>query len=251
VNSIEILGCRVDAVGPEDALERIVALSRSSHPSIVVTLGTEMVVEAQHNAAFRAQVNAAALSLCDTVGLLWASRLRRGPLRERVAGVELVEKLAQRSASDDVALYFLGGVDGVAECAALAMFERYPGARIAGWHHGYFTEEQTPAVAATIASSGARVLCLGLGSPRQELWLGEHLAACGAAVGIGVGGSFDILSGRSARAPRFLCALGLEWLYRLVREPRRWRRQLALPRFALLVLGESMGAALRRRLRTI
>jgi N-acetylglucosaminyldiphosphoundecaprenol N-acetyl-beta-D-mannosaminyltransferase len=129
--------------------------------------------------------------------------------------------------------------------------ERYPGARIAGWHHGFFAPNESAAVAAEIARSGARIVCAGLGSPKQELWLGEYLAACGAPVGIGVGGSFDVLSGRLARAPQGWRAAGLEWLYRLVREPRRWRRQLALPRFALLVLGDSMGAVVRRRQRTI
>jgi N-acetylglucosaminyldiphosphoundecaprenol N-acetyl-beta-D-mannosaminyltransferase len=249
VTSIEILGCRVDDLGPDDAVTRIVELARGDRPSLVVTLGTEMVMEAQRNAPFRRLVNGAALSLCDTVGLLCASRLRHGPLRRRVAGVELVERLAARSAADGFSLYFLGGAPGVAQRAAVAMARRYPGARIAGTHDGYFADDA--AVAAAIRASGASVLCAGMGSPKQELWLGEHLAACGAPVGIGVGGSFDVLSGAVARAPELWRRLGVEWLYRLVREPRRWRRQLALPLFAILVLGESMGAAMGRRQRTI
>lgn len=226
-------------------------LARGERASLVVTLGTEMVVEAQDNESFRRTVNGAALSLCDTIGLLAASRLRRGPLRERVTGVELVESLARRSEQAGIALYFLGGADGIAERAAAEMQRRYPGARIAGWHQGYFPDGESARVLAGIARSGARILCAGLGSPRQELWLAEHVAQSGALVGIGVGGTFDILSGEVKRASRLVRLLGLEWLYRLVREPRRWRRQLALPRFAFLVLGETIGAAVRRRVRTI
>lgn len=145
----------------------------------------------------------------------------------------------------------MGGAPGVAERAARALTQRYPGARIAGWHDGYFDAAETPAVIAAIKASGAQILCAGMGSPKQELWLGEHLAASGAVVGIGVGGSFDVLSGGIARAPRLWRRLGIEWLYRLVREPRRWRRQLALPRFAILALGETIGVSAGRRGRTI
>lgn len=250
MSAIEILGCRVDAVGRDEALSRVVALARGAHPALVVTLGTEMVMEARRNAPFRRVVNGAALSLCDTIGLLLASRARGGPLRERVTGVELVESLAARSGLEDLPLYFLGAGPGIAERAAEALRRRHPDARIVGTRDGYFRPEETPAVIAAIAASGARILCAGMGSPRQELWLAEHLPATGARVGIGVGGTFDVLSGALARAPRAWRALGVEWLYRLVREPSRWRRQLALPRFVAAVVGESIGAKLTRRQRS-
>src|SRR5579875_1883511 len=170
VISIEILGCRVDGLGRDEAVARIIELARADRSSLVVTLGTEMVVEAQQN-----------------------ERLRRGPLRERVTGVELVERLVDCSQSAGTSLFFLGGAPGIAERAATAMKARYPGARIVGSHHGYFAEAETEAVLAAVRASGARILCVGMGSPKQELWLGEHLAASGAAVGIGVGGTFDVL----------------------------------------------------------
>lgn len=251
MSSIEILGCRVDAVGADEAVERVVELAGGTHPALVVTLGTEMVMEAQRNEPFRRVLGGAALSLCDTIGLLLASRLRRGPLRERVTGVELVERLAERSRAAGIALYLLGGRPGVAEQAAQTLLARYPGARIAGWRDGYFSAEETTEVLAAIARSGAQVLCAGLGSPKQELWLEEHLAASGARVGIGVGGTFDVLSGNVVRAPVGWRTLGMEWLHRLIREPWRWRRQLVLPRFALAVLAETLDAARRRRQLTI
>ena len=247
MQSIDILGCRVDALGAEAARARIVELARGFKPSLVVTLGTEMVMAAQRDERFHAVIDSAALSLCDTVGLLLASRARGGPLRERVTGVELVESLTARSAEDGLRLYFLGGAPGVAEAAARALHGRYPKASIVGARDGYFKEDENEAVAHAVAASGANVLCAGLGSPKQEFWLAAYLPRTGCGVGIGVGGSFDVISGKMQRAPVALRRLGLEWLYRLVREPHRWRRQLALPHFAALALTEALSAATKGR----
>lgn len=234
MSSIEILGCRVDAIDRAAAVARVAELAQGTTPSLVVTLGVEMVMTAQKNAAFRAVVNGAALNVCDTIGLLLASRVRGGPLRERVTGVELVDDLAARSASTgDVKLYFLGASPGVAGRAAKMLGQRYPGTRIVGTADGYFTESDIPAVLATIRASGANLLCAGLGSPRQELWLAQYLSQTGCGAGIGIGGSFDIFAGTVQRAPAAIQRAGLEWAYRLVSQPGRWRRQLALPQFAL------------------
>ncbi|MBV8282809.1 MAG: WecB/TagA/CpsF family glycosyltransferase [Candidatus Eremiobacteraeota bacterium] len=246
MDSIEILGCRVDAVGRDAAVERVAALAHGTGSSQIVTLGTEMVVEAQHNPRFRAIVRDAPVVVCDTVGLLLASRLRGGPLRERVTGIELVEALAARSARGDLRLFFLGGRGDVAARAARALAARFPGLQIAGSRDGYFPLERSGEIAQAIRGTGANVLLAGLGSPRQELWLAEHLSQTGCAVGVGVGGAFDILAGDLPRAPAIWQRLGLEWLYRLRREPRRWHRQLALPTFAFLALREAVGLALSR-----
>ncbi|MGH7714731.1 MAG: WecB/TagA/CpsF family glycosyltransferase, partial [Vulcanimicrobiaceae bacterium] len=232
MSSIEILGCRVDAVGREAAVERVVALAHGNTPSLVVTLGTEMVMEAQHNPRFRSAVDGAALVVCDTVGLLLASRLRGGPLRDRVTGVGLVQALAQRSRSDGLRIFLLGGRPETVERATTLLAAG--GASIAGSHHGYFTSDEDAAIAAAIRTSGANVLLAGLGSPKQELWLTQHLAATGCSAGIGIGGTLDVLAGNVRRAPEIWQKLGLEWFYRLVREPWRWRRQLALPAFFIL-----------------
>jgi N-acetylglucosaminyldiphosphoundecaprenol N-acetyl-beta-D-mannosaminyltransferase len=239
VESVRILGCRVDAIDRAGAVARIAELANAASGSLVVTLGVEMVMRAQHDAAFRAVVDSAALSLCDTIGLLLASRLRDGPLRTRVMGVELVADLAARSAEHrDVRLYFLGSGGDTAARAARALEFRYPGTIICGARDGYFADAQSAAVAAHIAASGANVACIGLGSPKQERWFAQYGAATGCGVGIGVGGTFDVLAGTVQRAPRIIQATGLEWAYRLVCEPRRWRRQLALPQFVIAVAKE-------------
>jgi N-acetylglucosaminyldiphosphoundecaprenol N-acetyl-beta-D-mannosaminyltransferase len=239
--SIDILGCRVDAVSRADAVARIGTLAQGETPALVVTLGVEMTMYAQRDARFKALVNGAALSLCDTIGLLLASRARHGPLRERVTGIDLIEPLAERSATDgDLRFFFFGAEPGVAERAAIALRNRYPDVAIVGTRDGYFAPGQSPTIVASIVASKANVLLVGLGSPKQEYWLEENLAATKCGVGIGVGGSFDVIAGTVPRAPRLWRRAGLEWLYRLIREPSRWRRQLALPRFAIAAAREAL-----------
>jgi N-acetylglucosaminyldiphosphoundecaprenol N-acetyl-beta-D-mannosaminyltransferase len=238
-----VLGCRVDAVGRDEAVETIATLANAGGAALIVTLGVEMVMLAQRDDAFRRAVNGAALVTCDTIGLLLASLLRHGPLRERVTGVELVGALAARSAArGDVRLYLLGGAGDTAQRAAAVLQQRYPGVAIAGARDGYFTAAEDDAVAAAIRASGANVLLAGLGSPKQELWLARNLAATGCGAGIGVGGSFDVYAGNVARAPALVQRAGMEWAYRLATEPKRWRRQLALPRFALAAAVEALSA---------
>jgi N-acetylglucosaminyldiphosphoundecaprenol N-acetyl-beta-D-mannosaminyltransferase len=239
--SFTVLGVRVDAVGRDEAVARIAALAQRPEPSVVVTLGVEMVMAAQRDPAFRRIVNDAALVTCDTIGLLLASRLRGGPLRGRVTGVELVGLLAARSASaGDLRLYLLGSGGDTAQRAADALRRSYPGAQVVGARDGYFSEDESAAVAETIRASGANLLLVGLGSPKQELWLTRWLRTTGCGAGMGVGGSFDVYAGNVRRAPVLLRRAGLEWAYRLAKEPRRWRRQLALPQFALAALGEAL-----------
>jgi N-acetylglucosaminyldiphosphoundecaprenol N-acetyl-beta-D-mannosaminyltransferase len=239
--SLEILGCRLDPIDSDEAADRILSLARDGDGALVVTLGTEMVVHAQRDARFRAIVNDSALSLCDTVGVLAVARHRGAPLRGRVAGVELIERLCAGAAERGLPVYFLGGAEGVAADAAALLAARFPNLRVAGARNGYFRDDETAGVVGAIAASGARLLFAGLGSPRQEYWLAENLRATGCGAGIGVGGSFDVIGGRIDRAPRLVRKLGLEWLYRLANEPSRWRRQLALPRFVWLVACDELG----------
>ncbi len=247
MQSIDILGCRVDAVSAGAAVDRIAQLAAGPAGSLIVTLGVEMVMAARRDREFRAIVNGAALSVCDTIGLLLASRLRGGPLRSRVTGIGLLSDLAARSAGrGDVRLYFLGGAGDTAQRAATHLLRRFPNARIVGTHDGYFADPQSERIAATIAATGANVLCVGLGSPKQERWFARYGAQTGCGAGIGVGGAFDVLAGNVERAPRFVQRAGLEWAYRLLREPSRWRRQLVLPQFALAVALDAAHARSRR-----
>ncbi|MGA8532658.1 MAG: WecB/TagA/CpsF family glycosyltransferase [Candidatus Tumulicola sp.] len=250
MDALDILGCRLDLVDANDAAARILALARQDAGAQIVTLGTEMVVLAQRNERFRSVVNASALSLCDTVGLLTVARRRGARLRERVTGVELTERLCALAAKEALPVYFLGGSEGVAADAAAILEVRFPGLPVAGTQTGYFTDDESPQIAAAIRESGAKLLFVGMGSPRQEFWLANHLRETGCGAGIGVGGSLDVLGGRVERAPFVFRRYGLEWLYRLAKEPHRWRRQLALPHFVCLVALEGLGLRKKGVVRT-
>ncbi len=235
-----ILGCKLDPIDSDQATDAVLRYAREGAGAQVVTLGTEMVVYARRDEKYRAVVNASALSLCDTVGLLGAARARGAKLRERVAGVDLIEHVCARAAEESLPVYLLGGAPGIAQRAADTLRSRHPGLEIAGARDGYFSDAESSNVADAIRASGARILFAGMGFPRQEFWLSEHLAQTGCGVGIGVGGSFDVISGNVRRAPDGWRRAHLEWLYRLVTQPQRWRRQLALPYFVLLVAGENV-----------
>jgi N-acetylglucosaminyldiphosphoundecaprenol N-acetyl-beta-D-mannosaminyltransferase len=241
VESLEILGTRLDLLDEPEAIDTILRFARDGACAQIVTLGTEMVVHAQRDAAFRTIVNASALSLCDTVGVLAVARSRGAKMMQRVTGVELVEALCKRAAVESLPVYFFGGAEGVAADAAAILEVSYPGLIVAGTRNGFFTQEEEAGIVAAIRESGAKLLFVGLGSPRQESWLARNLAATGCGAGIGVGGSFDVISGRVKRAPMLWRKLGAEWLYRLISEPQRFRRQLALPYFVWLVAIDRLG----------
>jgi N-acetylglucosaminyldiphosphoundecaprenol N-acetyl-beta-D-mannosaminyltransferase len=200
---------------------------------LVVTIGSEMIVRAQTDHEFREAVQGAALVVPDSIGAVLAARYGGFPVRERVTGVELTQKMAQQM-GPALRIFFLGGAPGVAEEAAHRLLNIGPGIHVAGTQDGYFKDDA--AIVEKIKASGANVLLVALGFPRQELWLKRFGAACGVQVGIGVGGTFDVLSGRVQRAPQVFQKLGMEWFYRLALQPSRWRRMLALPKFALRVL---------------
>jgi N-acetylglucosaminyldiphosphoundecaprenol N-acetyl-beta-D-mannosaminyltransferase len=233
-----VLGCRVDALDRQGAVERIVELLRHPGWYSVVTLGTEMVVRAQRDAQFRELINESALSLCDTIGVLWAARLQGVRIPERVSGIDLIDPLCEALAREKIPVYLVGGKGDTAARAATALVLRHPGLIVAGTRDGYY-----PAIVPLLEEmrgSGARVILVGLGSPRQETWIRMYLPYSGADVGIGVGGSFDVIAGNVQRAPESWRRLNLEWLYRLFKEPQRWRRQLALPVFVFLWLRDRL-----------
>lgn len=211
----------------------------------VVTLNPEMVMAARRDPVFRTVIEQAALVTPDGVGMTLAARLRGTPLRARVTGVDLVEALAMTGRS----LFLLGAAPGVAERAASVLEHRY-GALIAGTWAGSPKPEDAAAALERIAAARPHILCVAYGAPAQECWIARYraeLAACGVRVALGVGGTFDYLAGVVPRPPAVVRRLGLEWLYRLIRQPWRWRRQLVLPLFAWLAIGEAIAVRLGPR----
>jgi N-acetylglucosaminyldiphosphoundecaprenol N-acetyl-beta-D-mannosaminyltransferase len=239
-----VLGLAVDAVTLGQALDWMAAQieQRRATPEAarsptaqVVTLNPEMVMAARRDDALRAAIASAALVVADGAGVVWAAGLR-----QRVAGVDLLTAFAERAAARGYRLFLLGAAPRVADEAARRLAARHPNLRVVGTYAGSPAPEELPGIAARVRASDADAMFVAFGSPAQEHWIAAARPSLGAAVAIGVGGGLDFVAGRVPRAPAWMRRRGLEWLYRLRRQPWRWRRMLALPRFVLAVGAERL-----------
>ncbi|MCB8943078.1 MAG: WecB/TagA/CpsF family glycosyltransferase [Ardenticatenaceae bacterium] len=209
----------------------------------IATTNPEFVMAAQQDEAFRQVLWQADLCIPDGVGLVYAARWLGRPLPQRVPGSELIYHLAALAAQNGWKLFLLGAAPGVAEEAAVILQQKYPGLLIAGTFAGSPDPAANETIVQHINDSQADMLFVAYGAPRQDKWIARNKEALPTVrLALGVGGALDFVTGRAIRAPRWLQNLGLEWLYRLLREPWRWRRMLALPRFALQVLWRGRGA---------
>ena len=243
-----ILGVRADNVNYDQALSLIegfiesgvLSLSKGGNLHQVVTVNPEFIVAAQSDDDFRNILNASSLSLPDGVGLLWAARFLGHPLQERVTGTDTVQRIAALAAQKGYSLFLLGAAPGVAVATAARLCQIYPGLRIAGTHAGSPALEEEDEIVRLIQRAKPDILFVAYGAPQQDKWIARNLERLGVPVAMGVGGAFDFISGRAKRAPSWLQRVGLEWLHRLLHEPWRWRRMLALPRFVWLVVRERL-----------
>ncbi len=234
---VPILGIPVHAVTAAEALTLVDSYMAEPRLHQIATVNPEFVMAAQADAAFRHALRTADLCLPDGVGLLYAARRWGRSLPERVPGSEFVYALAGRAAACGWPLFLLGAAPGVAEEAARIFEQRYPGLLIVGTYAGSPDPAENESIVRMINDSGATLLYVAYGAPKQDKWIERNRHTLTTVrVAIGVGGSLDFVTGRAARAPSWAQERGLEWLYRLYKEPWRWRRMLALPRFALRVL---------------
>jgi N-acetylglucosaminyldiphosphoundecaprenol N-acetyl-beta-D-mannosaminyltransferase len=236
MGSIRVLGVRVDDLDTKGTLDRIEELLGAGGHHLVATVNPEFVMLARRDPEFHRLLEGAALCLADGWGVTWAARRQGRSLPARVTGVDLIPALADRAARRGWRLFLLGGAPGIAETVSGLLRRRYPELVIAGSHAGVAGPEGDEESLGLIAAARPDILLVAYGAPRQELWIARNLARLEAGVGIGVGGAFDYLSGRVPRAPAWMRRVGLEWLYRLLRQPWRARRMAVLPLFALEVL---------------
>jgi N-acetylglucosaminyldiphosphoundecaprenol N-acetyl-beta-D-mannosaminyltransferase len=241
--SAYVLGVRVDRVSQLQVLaiiNKLIALRRSSGYTLpcqqIVTVNTEFVMAAQKNSEFRRTINSAALAVADGIGVVWATRFVGFPTPERITGTDTLVALAKRCAEKGYRLYLLGAAPGIAEQAGVCLQSLAPGLQIAGTYAGSPAPAEEDAIIERIHAANADILCVAYGAPAQDLWIYRNLSRLPAAIAMGVGGAYDFLSGRQRRAPQTMQRMGLEWLYRLYREPWRWKRMLALPHFLIQVL---------------
>lgn len=245
---VNILGIPVHRLTAAEALEVIEGFMAEPGLHQIATVNPEFIMAAQRDAAFRRVLLQSDLNLADGVGLLYAARRLGQPLPERVPGSAFVYRLAQRAAERGRSLFLLGAAPGVAEEAAEVFRAAYPGLVVAGTYAGSPAIEENEAIVRRINDSGAQLLYVAYGAPRQDMWIArnrEALTTVRAAVG--VGGALDFVTGRAVRAPQWAQDAGLEWLHRLYKEPWRWRRMLALPQFAWRVMVGQPGGRDNRR----
>jgi N-acetylglucosaminyldiphosphoundecaprenol N-acetyl-beta-D-mannosaminyltransferase len=224
---IDVLGLPVHPVTMNQAVllvERFVSSGDSAsrgQPFVHVALNGPKWVAARDNSDLAASVTSADLVTADGVGILAMSRRLGHRLPERVTGIDLMDRLCARAAAEGWPVALLGGREGVGSAASTALRRRYRDLRIVYCGHGYFAPKSAPDVAAAIAASGARLLFVGMNTPRKEDFVAQHGVAAGVDFAMGVGGAFDVLGGRIRRAPRVLQELGLEWAWRWAQEPKR------------------------------
>ena len=243
---VNILGVGISALNMENALAQISRWIRHQERHYVSVCNVHTVIECQRNPEMRKAVNGAGLATPDGMPLVWLARRKSGRNVQRVYGPDLMLALCQLSAQTGYSHYFYGGASGVPELLAERLTARFPGLKVAGSFSPPFrplTSKEDTEIAARINAAAPDVVWVGLGTPKQDLWMAAHRSRLDASVLIGVGAAFDFHTGRQKQAPRWMQRNGLEWLFRLVQEPRRlWCRYLVYnPLFVALVFAQAVG----------
>jgi N-acetylglucosaminyldiphosphoundecaprenol N-acetyl-beta-D-mannosaminyltransferase len=236
--TIDILGVPVDVVTMEQARQNISSMVASPGFHTVITPNPEIVMLATEDARMMQAIQHADMVVPDGIGVVIASRLVGDTvLPERVPGYDLVQETMREAVHKGYKYYFLGSKPGVSRLAKENMEAAYPGIQIVGEHDGYFKEDEIPAILEDITASGANILLVALGAPKQEIWIETYKDKLPLVkVAIGVGGALDVMSGTVKRAPLIFQKMGLEWFYRLVSQPTRFKRMLVLPKFMFKVV---------------
>ena len=246
---VDVLGVQVDAVSEDDVLRVARECIQSSASCHVVTVNAEFVMLARRSPGFAQALESARLATPDGAAVVWAMRRHHAVQERRVGGADLIVSISEQAARDGSRVFLLGGARGVAAQAARALRARYPDLQIAGTFAGSPSLEEEDAIVDLIRRSNADILFVAFGAPQQEIWIARNLAQLGVSVALGVGGSFDYLAGTARRAPMWMRDRGLEWLWRLMRQPWRWRRMLVLPKFVWLVWREPKPVTMKEEVR--
>ena len=232
---LNVLGIGVDTFDMAGAVKFLKdALSKDSMTK-VYTPNSEILLHAYKNEDYKDVLNRAELVTADGIGVVYASKILGYPLPERVSGFDLANELLSEAAPLNKSVYLFGSKPGVAEKAAEKIISLYPGIKIAGVADGYFDAEKEAKIVADINENSPDILFVCLGFPKQEFWIDAH-SDLSAKIAMGLGGSLDVFAGTVKRAPKFYQKLGIEWLYRLIKQPSRFIRMLALPKFGFTVL---------------
>jgi len=231
-NHVSILGIPVDRISMKKAVEIILGFLRQSDPKIVITADSSGIVQALGDPEYFELLQTADLVTPDSIGVIWAAKRKGRAIPARVSGVDLVDKICALSADHGFRIFLLGAEPGVAELAAEKLRLRHPGCHIVGTRHGYFPADSDDLVAHEVAVFRPDVLFVAMGIPRQEKFIKRTQDIIRAKVAMGVGGSFDVFSGKAKRAPAVVQKLRLEWLWRVLLNPKKIAKAKSLPIFA-------------------
>jgi N-acetylglucosaminyldiphosphoundecaprenol N-acetyl-beta-D-mannosaminyltransferase len=235
-DKVNVLDIGIHTVTMSQAVTRAEDFIAEKTPHLIATANAEMVMMAQTDQKLASILNTADLVVPDGAGVVWAARHHGYSMPERVAGYDLVQNLLAKAADKGYRIYMFGSAPGIVEKAKLAAEQKYNGVQIVGTRDGYFTAKDEPEIIESIIASKPDILLAALGVPKQEKWLHNNLAVLNIPLSIGVGGSFDVMAGNVKRAPLWMQEANIEWLYRLLSQPQRIIRMMALPHFMLKVV---------------
>ena len=231
MDKIDVLGIRFDNVDMNEAVEKCKNFLKSDKGNLIVTPNPEIVMKAKDNEEFKNIINNAELVIPDGIGIVKAANVLGTPLKERVAGFDLICNLLELGKDGNISFYFWGSPPTYAAEAKKKMEEKYPNIRILGAHDGYFKPEEEDAIVAEIKALKPDILLAGMGAPKQEKIINKYINDGFFKIGIGCGGSLDVLAGKVKRAPKIFIKMHLEWFYRLLKQPSRLGRMMVLPKF--------------------
>ncbi len=238
--TVEILGVSIDSITMDTALKKILGFQKEERLHTVFTPNAEILMAAQNDTGLKDILNSADLTVADGMGVVVAARILGLELPQKISGIDLTMHLLPAACTMNIPVYLLGGMPGVSEDAARNLKKEFPGLDVRGCFHGYFDAQEETEVINRINNSGAAILLVGLGAPRQEKWIYKNSSLLDVRVCIGIGGSLDVFSGRKKLAPEIIRKSGLEWFYRLCLEPWRYKRMSVLPVFAAKVIYERL-----------
>lgn len=244
MDSISIFGVKIDNINFEEASSNIEAYLEGNRLRAIYTPNPEIVMKAREDKEYVDLLNRGDMVTADGIGIVYAGKLNKKPLKGRVTGYDMSIKMLEIANEKAYSLYLLGGKDGVTKIASENILKDYPNIKIAGYHHGYFQgphtgDQETETslnVIEDINSSKPDIIFVGLGFPKQEKWIDINRDKIYGKIAIGNGGVMDILAGNMTRAPEIWQKIGMEWLYRLIKEPSRIKRQVIIPKFLLEVI---------------
>ena len=237
MEKVNILGVKVTKHTMDSASDKIVEYVKSGQRGkCVYTPNSEIIMVAYRDEKFKDVLNEADMLLADGIGVVYASKIVKNPIPQRAAGYDTACEALRKLAKYGASVYLFGAAEGVADKAGEEICKRYPGIKIAGVSNGYFDAEREKQIIADINDKKPDVLFVCLGAPKQEKWINAHKNELDFGVAMGIGGSLDVFAGTVKRAPEFYQKHGIEWLYRLLKQPKRIIRMMDLPRFGFKVL---------------